>query len=93
VEANEAIDNSSRTSSVIGSLGRLVETKGHDVLARAVIKAGGSDMEPDFGPARGFEIRRRAAANQLLEELTGFRPSVPMDVGLKRTIDYYRNGS
>jgi len=85
VEANEAIDNSSRTSSVIGSLGRLVETKGHDVLVRAgsavfaampdaSIVIGGGDPH-GYGKKLQMQIDELQLGKKI--HLVGFNKDVP----------------
>ena len=66
----------------------------HSVLevVEAVCRAAGSDVEPDV---RGegtphAEIDRQWVDSSKLRELTGWRPEVGLDEGLRRTVEWYR---
>lgn len=54
--------------------------------------AAGSEVEPDFqgvGSPAG-EIDRQFVDSSKLRELTGWRPEVELDDGLRRTVEWYR---
>jgi CDP-glucose 4,6-dehydratase len=61
-------------------------------VVEAVCRAAGSDVEPDV---RGegtphAEIDRQWVDSSKLRELTGWRPEVGLDEGLRRTVEWYR---
>ena len=43
----------------------------------------------DYQEQRAADVSRHCADSSLLFELTGYKPSTPLDYGLKETIDYY----
>jgi CDP-glucose 4,6-dehydratase len=61
-------------------------------VVELVCRLAGADMEPDIqgaGNPEG-EIDRQYVDSTKLRELTGWRPEVSLDDGLRRTIDWYR---
>jgi CDP-glucose 4,6-dehydratase len=57
-----------------------------------ICKVAGSDVEPDIrgtGTPAG-EIRRQYVDSTKLRTLTGWRPAVELEEGLRRTVDWYR---
>jgi CDP-glucose 4,6-dehydratase len=66
----------------------------HSVLSvvALVCRAAGSDVEPDVrgqGTPEG-EIDRQYVDFSKLRELTGWTPQVPLEDGLRRTVEWYR---
>jgi CDP-glucose 4,6-dehydratase len=66
----------------------------HSVLevVELVARAAGVDVEPDIrgeGTPEG-EIARQYVDSTKLTELTGWRPRVALDEGLRRTVEWYR---
>ena len=51
-----------------------------------------SELKPVFAPSRPGEVRRLIADIELAERELGFRPSIPLEEGLKRLIEWYKGG-
>jgi UDP-glucose 4-epimerase len=47
-------------------------------------------LEPRFGPARKGDVYRIALDNTRAKELLGWEPRIPLDEGLRVTVDYFR---
>ena len=60
-------------------------------LARMVIEAAGSSSEIQFVRWDFTDVELRVPDVKKAEERLGFRARVDLDVGLKRTIDWYKN--
>ncbi len=60
-------------------------------LARKVLDATGSGSPVEHRPLPPDDPARRLPDISLATELLGWEPSVPLDDGLKRTIDYFRH--
>jgi UDP-glucose 4-epimerase len=58
----------------------------HDILARAA----GSDRKADHGPARLGEQRRSCVDPAAAAKAIGWRPSVGIEDGLRRTLEWFR---
>lgn len=61
-------------------------------IVSTICRLAGSDVEPDVrgsGPPEG-EIPRQWVDPSLIRELTGWEARIPLDEGLARTIDWYR---
>ena len=59
-------------------------------FARLIIKLTGSASEVVFRPLPEDDPRVRQPDNSLAREVLGWEPRVPVEVGLGRTIDWYR---
>ncbi len=59
-------------------------------LARLVIEAAGSRSELQFVPWEFADVELRVPDVKKAEQRLGFRARVDLDVGLKRTLDWYR---
>jgi UDP-glucose 4-epimerase len=59
----------------------------HSVVAAAV---GGPD-DPEFYPPRLGDLKRSCLDNGLAARVLGWRPQVPLDDGVRRTVDYFRD--
>jgi UDP-glucuronate decarboxylase len=59
-------------------------------LAGHVIRLTGSDSKVIFGPLPEDDPLQRCPDITRAEDLLGWRPSVDLDSGLQRTIDYFR---
>jgi nucleoside-diphosphate-sugar epimerase len=57
-------------------------------LARRIARAGGREIEPVAGPPAAGGTRRRCPDISKLARL-GYKPRVPLDEGLKPTLDWY----
>jgi len=51
----------------------------------------GKNVTPEYAPARKGDVKHSLADISLAAELLDYRPVVPFDEGLRRTIDYYRS--
>jgi UDP-glucose 4-epimerase len=62
-----------------------------DQLAAALLRAMGSSLTPERGPARSINpVPRRLADTEKAERLLGFRSSVDLDEGLRRLVAWWR---
>ena len=52
----------------------------------------GSSVEPIYGPPREGDVRDSQASIAKAERLLGYRPIVPFDEGLRRTVAWFREG-
>ncbi len=60
-------------------------------LAAALQRAMGSDLEPEFGPARAVNgVSRRLADISRAGEMLGWKPEVGLDEGLRRLVAWWR---
>jgi UDP-glucose 4-epimerase len=50
----------------------------------------GSPHEAKHGPAKAGEQRRSVIANALAREVLGWKPEVPLEEGLRRTVEFFR---
>ncbi|MCA1584591.1 MAG: SDR family oxidoreductase [Acidobacteria bacterium] len=53
----------------------------------------GSSVEPIYGPTRAGDVRDSQAAIGKAERLLGYRPTVPFEEGLRRTIAWAQQGA
>jgi len=49
----------------------------------------GKDIQPNYVPPRPGDIKDSWADIRLAEQVIGYRPVVPFDEGLRRTVDWY----
>jgi nucleoside-diphosphate-sugar epimerase len=52
----------------------------------------GTSVEPIYGPPREGDVRDSQASIAKAERLLGYRPIVPFDEGLRRTVAWFREG-
>jgi UDP-glucose 4-epimerase len=57
-------------------------------LATVLRKQTGAEVSPVNGPARPGEVRHSVADIELARNDLGYRPTVALEVGLRRTVDY-----
>jgi UDP-glucose 4-epimerase len=50
----------------------------------------GTDLQPEFRPGRAGDVRDSLASLERIERTLGYRPLVPFDEGLKRTLEATR---
>jgi UDP-glucose 4-epimerase len=50
----------------------------------------GTNVQPQFAPARAGDVRESQADITLARKLLGYEPQVDFEEGLRRSIDYYR---
>ncbi len=56
-------------------------------------KALGTNIKPNFEPARVGDVRDSLADISLAHKLLNYQPTVDFEEGLKRTVDYYRQAA
>ncbi len=67
-----------------------VETSLND-LANALLKVMGSDLKPEYGPARKVNpVSRRLASTKAAEEVLGFKATIDVEEGLRRLVAWWR---
>ncbi|HKV43624.1 MAG TPA: NAD-dependent epimerase/dehydratase family protein [bacterium] len=66
-----------------------VETSVHD-LATRLRALTGATVEPEHGPPIPGEVRRIFLANARAQTELGWRPSTPLEEGLRRTVEWFR---
>jgi nucleoside-diphosphate-sugar epimerase len=60
----------------------------HRELSRII----GTNIDPTFEPGRTGDVKHSRAAIDLARRLLGYAPIVGWEEGLRKTVDYYRNG-
>ncbi len=58
-------------------------------LVDAIGRALGRQLELDFRPPRPGDVQRHVGDTTLLGKLTGYRPTVGLEEGIARTVDWY----
>ena len=61
-----------------------------NTLLREVQAILGTELEPIYGPPREGDVRDSQASIAKAERLLGYRPIVPFDEGLRRTVEWFR---
>ncbi|MCA9147988.1 MAG: SDR family oxidoreductase [Planctomycetales bacterium] len=51
----------------------------------------GTDVEPDFQPPRAGDVKHSLADITRAQQLLGYEPPVSFEVGLRKSIEYYRS--
>jgi UDP-glucose 4-epimerase len=86
----------------IAKAGMIEETKGEIInvgplenysineLARTVLTAFGSDMEPHYEPDRPREVKHAYCTNEKAVRLLGYQTSVTLQQGIQRMVDWAR---
>ncbi|WP_343600865.1 NAD-dependent epimerase/dehydratase family protein [Mycobacterium sp.] len=72
------------------NIGTGVETSDRQ-LHSAVAAAAGAPDDPEFYPPRLGDLTRSCLDIRLAAEVLGWRPQVPLQEGLRRTVDYFRH--
>lgn len=62
-------------------------------LVDGINKALGTDVQPNFEPARAGDVRDSLADISLARKLLKYEPSIGFDEGLRRTVEYFKNAS
>jgi UDP-glucuronate decarboxylase len=60
-------------------------------LAETVIRQTGSTSRIVHGPLPADDPKQRRPDISLARNILGWEPTVPLDVGLARTVDYFRS--
>jgi len=75
----------------VANIGAGVETTVNELYGRVAALAG-VNPRPTHGPPRAGEQRRSALDASHAKTLLGWAPATPLDAGLRRTLDFFRNG-
>ena len=59
-------------------------------LTKLVLRIADHDPALDVAPAPAGSVARRCPDLTKLRKLTGFEPAVPLEEGVRRTFDWYR---
>jgi UDP-glucose 4-epimerase len=71
------------------NVGTGVETSDRQLHSAVAAAVGGPD-EPEFQPPRLGDLKRSCLDVGLAEKVLGWRPQVPLDEGVRRTVAYFR---
>ena len=74
------------------NVGTGVETS-VNALYVAIRKAAGSTVHARHAPGKPGEQLRSSLDSSKLEKATGFRPKTPIDEGIQKTVDWFRNAA
>lgn len=74
------------------NIGTGVETSDRE-LHSAVAAAAGVADDPDFAPPRLGDLRRSCLDASRARTVLGWSPQVPLEEGLRKTVDYFRNAT
>jgi UDP-glucose 4-epimerase len=74
------------------NIGTGVETSVNDLYRRLTTAAGGA-APARHGPAKAGEQRRSVLDASHAKRLLGWTPATPLDAGLRKTIEHFRNGA
>lgn len=78
------------TGSAVFNIGTGIETDVNQLFS--YLKAAmGSSAEEKHGPAKKGEQRRSVLSFKKIEQALGWRPTVTIDEGLRRTLEYFRS--
>lgn len=94
---DENVEAAVRAAVTDGAVGKVINVgTGHRTTVRELAEqiialcAYGGKMTPTWQPARPNEIQHRCADVHKMTEILGFRASIPLQEGLRRTIAAYR---
>ena len=62
-----------------------------NALFEAMRKLIGATVQPEYAGPRTGDVRDSQADLRLAKEILGYKPLVPFEEGLKRTVDWYRS--
>ncbi len=62
-----------------------------NALFEAMRKLIGATVKPEYAGPRAGDVRDSLADLRLAKEILGYKPIVPFEEGLKRTVDWYRS--
>jgi UDP-glucose 4-epimerase len=90
VSATTSVATSSEALNEIVHIGTSEEVS-MTQLARKIMDIGGWDGRLEIFPAPEGSVSRRQPDIRKLQRLTGFKPKVSLEEGLRKTVDYYLN--
>jgi len=90
------VDGVLRACEATGASGRVINVAtGSSISLNALFEAMrrliGADVKPEYAGPRTGDVRDSLADLRLAKEILGYKPIVPFEEGLKRTVDWYRS--
>jgi nucleoside-diphosphate-sugar epimerase len=90
VRATQMVMESPNTNNRIVHVGNSQEEISMQDMAKVLFKIAGVNPKLDVLPAPQGCVQRRCPDTTLLKQLTGFKPNVPLETGLKSAYDWYK---
>ena len=92
------VDGVLRACEATGASGRVINVAtgtsiSLNALFEAMRKLIGATVKPEYAGPRAGDVRDSLADLRLAKEILGYKPIVPFEEGLKRTVDWYRSTS
>jgi nucleoside-diphosphate-sugar epimerase len=92
------VDGVLRACEATGASGRVINVAtgssiSLNALFEAMRKLIGATVKPEYAEPRTGDVRDSLADLRLAKEILGYKPIVPFEEGLKRTVDWYRRMS
>ena len=92
------VDGVLRACEATGASGRVINVAtgssiSLNALFEAMRKLIGASVKPEYAGPRAGDVRDSLADLRLAKEILGYKPIVPFEEGLKRTVDWYRSAS
>jgi nucleoside-diphosphate-sugar epimerase len=89
------VDGVLRACEAAGASGRVINVAtGSSISLNALFEAMrrliGATVKPEYTETRAGDVRDSLADLQLAKELLGYKPIVPFEEGLRRTVEWYR---
>ena len=88
VKANELVLNSGNGK--IYNLGTGIETDVNELFNK-IVNTIGKNVPEKHGPAKPGEQKRSVLSSDLINNDFGWKPSIQMDVGIKKTVEFFKN--
>jgi nucleoside-diphosphate-sugar epimerase len=90
------VDGVLRACEATGASGRVINVAtGTSISLNALFDAMrrliGANVKPEYAASRAGDVRDSLADLRLAKEILGYKPIVPFEEGLKRTVDWYRS--
>ena len=90
------VDGVLRACEATGASGRVINVAtGSSISLNALFEAMrrliGATVKPEYAGPRTGDVRDSLADLRLAKEILGYKPTVPFEEGLKRTVDWYRS--
>ena len=90
------VDGVLRACEATGASGRIINVAtGTSISLNALFEAMrrliGANVKPEYAGTRAGDVRDSLADLRLAKEILGYKPIVPFEEGLKRTVDWYRS--
>jgi UDP-glucose 4-epimerase/UDP-glucuronate decarboxylase len=90
VEAMLGLMSSPAAAGQLVHIGDDTEQTNISDLAKLVLRATGASPTIQTAPAPAGSVARRCPDLAKLRRLTGYEPAVPLEEGIRRTVDWYR---